>query len=323
MHKLHKSTNFLIILLACVLSFAFTTPALSGEKPIGKLTDFSGAVIIKSKGSWAPEPTLNHPLYSSDKVVTREGRATITFNDGAVVKIAHNSNLLIKEGIENKGVSGKTKTIKRRLRLILGKLSFKTGISKQKRDTIFETPTAVCALRGTAGTLSVDAKGKAYTSFIQFTEGGMAYKIGEFIAGTAPGMTTAQSDMNPAQRAALVAKAAANQAVNSKGTKQGVKSDTCHALELKAAANEVKIQAIIMLENNPDPEIIKTAKKTIEMANKAIKAAQILADEVLKEGGFHCGGPEAYRPPGNTISLVWEGGIDDTLAASEIGLTIR
>ena len=314
---MHKSTNVLIILLACVLSFALATPALSGEEPVGKLTDFSGAVIIKSKGSWAAEPTLNHPLYSSDKVVTRLGRATITFNDGAVVKIANNSNLLIKEGIENKGVSAKTKTIKRRLRLILGKLSFKTGISKQKRDTIFETPTAVCAIRGTAGTLSVDARGQAYISYILFTEGGAASTIGDFISGIAPGMSTKQSDMNPAQRAALVAKAAANQAVRSKDTKQGIKSDTCHALELKAAANEVKIQATIMLQNL-DPFIVKGAKKDIEMAEKAIKAALILEAEVLKEGGFHCGGLEAYRPPGGSRSFIWVGEVDDNQAASQI-----
>jgi hypothetical protein len=152
MHKSHKSTNFLMMLLACALIFALATPALSREEPVGKLTDFSGAVIIKSKGSWASKPSLNLPLYSSDKVVTQLGRATIVFNDGLVIKVANNSNLLIKEQVEKK-------TVKRRLRLILGKLSFKTGKSKDKRETIFETPTAVCAIRGTAGTLSVEWKG--------------------------------------------------------------------------------------------------------------------------------------------------------------------
>ena len=186
MHKLYKSTNFLIILLACVLSFALATPALSGEEPVGKLTDFSGAVIIKSKGSWAAEPTLNQLLYSSDKVVTRLGKATITFNDGLVIKVANNSNLLIKEGLENEGVSGKTKTIKRRLRLILGKLSFKTGISKQKIDTIFETPTAVCAIRGTAGTLSVEWKdgkfyGKGSSTFSDGSKYVAEFKNGKFL----------------------------------------------------------------------------------------------------------------------------------------------
>ncbi len=152
MQKSHKSTNVLIMVLACALIFALATPALSREEPVGKLTDFSGAVIIKSKGSWAAKPTLNQLLYSSDKVVTQLGRATIVFNDGLEIKVSNNSNLLIKEQVEKK-------TVKRRLRLILGKLSFKTGKSKHKRETIFETPTAVCAIRGTAGTLSVEWKG--------------------------------------------------------------------------------------------------------------------------------------------------------------------
>ena len=188
MHKSLKSTNVLIMLLTCALIFALATPALSSEEPVGKLTDFSGAVIIKSKGSWGAQPTLNQPLYSSDKVVTRLGKATITFNDGLVIKVANNSNLLIKEGLENEGVSGKTKTIKRRLRLILGKLSFKTGISKQKRDTIFETPTAVCAIRGTAGTLSVEWKdgkfhGKGTSTFADGSKYVAEFKNGKFLHG--------------------------------------------------------------------------------------------------------------------------------------------
>ena len=100
---MHKLTQSLSMLLACALIFLTATPALSAVEPIGRLTDFSGDVIIKSKGSWAAQPTLNHPLYASDKVVTRLGRATITFNDGAIVKIENNSNLLIDERVEVKG----------------------------------------------------------------------------------------------------------------------------------------------------------------------------------------------------------------------------
>ncbi len=179
MQKSHKSTNVLIMLLTCALIFALATPALSGEEPVGKLTDFSGAVIIKSKGSWAAKPTLNQPLYSSDKVVTQLGKATIVFNDGLVIKVANNSNLLIKEQVEKK-------TVKRRLRLILGKLSFKTGKSKNKRETIFETPTAVCAIRGTAGTLSVEWKGgqiqgKGTSTFADGSKYVGEFKNGKFL----------------------------------------------------------------------------------------------------------------------------------------------
>ncbi len=269
------------MVLACALIFVLAAPALSREAPVGKLTYFSGEVIIKSKGSWAGKPTINHLLYSSDKVVTRLGTATITFNDGAVVKIANNSNLLIKEQVEKgKGT--------RRLRLILGKLSFRSGISKQKRDTIFETPTGVAAIRGTAGTLSVDGD---YNSYITFTEGGIAYKVGDFIDGTAT-PNQAMADLNPAQRAAFVAKAAADQAAKASAGKDDDKA-LCYALAAEAAATEVKIAAQIMLENNPDPEVIKAVKKALKDAEKAIDDAQTLRGELVDKGA-NCG-PEAFE----------------------------
>jgi hypothetical protein len=282
MENLTKSINVLIMVLTCALIFALAAPALSREAPVGKLTYFSGAVIIKSKGSWAAKPTINLPLYSSDKVVTRVGTATITFNDGGVVKIANNSNLLIKEQVEEgKGT--------RRLRLILGKLSFRSGISKQKRDTIFETPTGVAAIRGTAGTLSVDGD---YNSYITFTEGGIAYKVGDFIDGEAKALPSWAADMNPAQRAAFVAKAAADQAAKASAGKDDDKA-LCYALAAEAAATEVKIAAQIMLENNPDPEVIKAVKKALKEAEKAIDDAQTLRGELVDKGAA-CG-PEAFE----------------------------
>jgi hypothetical protein len=281
MQNSHKSINFLIMVLTCALIFALAAPALSSDEHVGHLSYFSGTVIIKSKGSWAAKPTINLPLYSSDKVVTRVGTATITFNDGAVVKIANNSNLLIKEQVEKgKGT--------RRLRLILGKLSFRSGISKQKRDTIFETPTGVAAIRGTAGTLSVDGD---YNSYITFTEGGIAYKVGDFIDGIGPDLPSWAADMNPAQRAAFVAKAAADQAAKASAGKDDDKA-LCYALAAEAAATEVKIAAQIMLENNPDPEVIKAVKKALKEAEKAIDDAQTLRGELVDKGA-ECG-PEAF-----------------------------
>ena len=299
-HNSHKPTRFLIMLLTCTLILLSATPALSRAEPVGKLTEFSGDVIIKSKGSWAVQPTLNHPLYSSDKVVTRLGRATITFSDGAIVKVENNSNLLIEERVEVKGWFRKIKTIKRRLRLLLGKLSFKTGRSKQKRDTIFETPTAVCGIRGTAGTLSIDAEGQAY---IQFTDGGAAFTIGDFLSGIAQDVPVELADKSPAQRAVFVAKAAADQAAKaSKQAASGEISDAqaalISAIAAEATAKEVKAQATIMLENNPSPEVVKAANEAIKEADEAIKQAVELQGEAAEQGAVKPeGGPEAYEPP--------------------------
>ena len=74
----HKSFKFpwsLIILLTCASISLMSTPVLSDEGAVGVLTGFSGEVMIKSEGSWGVQPRLHLPLYSSDKVVTRLGRA--------------------------------------------------------------------------------------------------------------------------------------------------------------------------------------------------------------------------------------------------------
>jgi len=323
MHKPHKPTRFLILLVTCILIFLSATPALSREEPVGKLTDFSGDVIIKSKGSWAVQPSLNQPLYSSDKVVTRLGRATITFSDGAIVKVENNSNLLIEERVEEKGWFRKIKTVKRHLRLLLGKLSFKIGRSKQKRDTIFETPTAVCGIRGTAGTLSIDSEGQAY---IQFTDGGAAFTIGDFITGIAQDVPAELADKNPAQLAVFVAKAAADQAAKaSQQAASGEISDAQAALILaiaaEAAAKEVKAQATIMLENNPSSEVVAAANEAIKEADEAIKQAREAQEEAVEKGAVEPGEAEPYEPPtepGFDIPLEDEPPIQDTEPASPV-----
>jgi hypothetical protein len=300
MKERYKSKNVMIIPLMLTLMFAWASSPLASEGPVAKLTDFSGNIILRSQGSWTAQPKVNHPLYSSDKVVTRLGKATIVFNDGAVIHLANNSNLLIKEGSEDKGVLAKTKKVERRLRLILGKMSFSTGSSINKRATTLETPTAVCALRGTEGTLSINAKGGAYESYIKFTEGGASSTVGEFIRGEAPDMPQKLADMNPAQRAAFVAKAAADLALRSE--KKGIQN-TCGALAAEAAANEAKVQALIMIQNNPDPKVVAEAKKALEKAEQAIKDAEKLRGELLKKGAADCEEPEAYEQERLGISV--------------------
>ena len=161
---------------------SLSTPAFSADKIVARLTDFSGTVFIRGQGSWGVKPQKDLPLYSNDRVVTRVGKATITFNDGAVIEVRSNTNLQIEEREEEEGIVKKVKIVKRKLRLLLGKLLFRTRRSKKK--TILQTPTAVCGLRGTAGILSIGADGSAY---IQFTEGGIdtTYTLGEFISGVA------------------------------------------------------------------------------------------------------------------------------------------
>ena len=203
--------------------------------------------------------------------MTKTGIATITFDDGAVMEIKANSNFLIRD-TDISGVSGQVGAVKRQLRLIIGKVLFRSGRGTNVNTTL-ETTTMVCGLRGTAGTLSIDASGVTY---LQFTEGG-GDTVGNFIAGIAPDVPAEIADLNEAQRAAFVANLAAEQAkAAAEKLKSGQGTDAeaqlAAAVAAKAAAKEAKAAAEAML-NNPDESIREEAKKAIAAADAAIKEA--------------------------------------------------
>jgi len=270
--SLNVSRWSLLILLTSVFIILSSTPVFSATKSVARLTDFSGLVLIKSQGSWSLKPKKGFPLYPQDKVVTRVGKAVITFNDGAVMEVKANSNLLIDEKEEEEGLVKKVKVLKRRIRLLQGKMLFRTGKSKVKTD--LQTSTVVCGLRGTAGVLSIGADGQTY---IQFTQGG-GITIGDFISGVADDVPAELADLNPAQRAAFVADAAADQAQRAadqaaKGEIPQAQADLAQAIAKEATALEVKTQAEIML-NNPDPAVRQAAQDAITAADAKINEAK-------------------------------------------------
>jgi hypothetical protein len=211
-------------------------------------------------------------------------------------------------------------------------MMFKSGTSKT--NNILETSTMVCGLRGTAGTLSIAADG---TPYIQFTEGGASYTIGDFISGIADDVPSAIADMNPAQRAAFVAAAAASQAANAAalaaqaaGTPQAAQAqaqaayNAARAAEL--AAQEVLIQATIMAQNNPDPEVVAQANAAIAQAKRAIATAQDAQQQAISNGAVR-EAPGTYQmpevtetlpQPGFDVPVTPEPPIDETEPASPI-----
>jgi len=252
---------------------SLAVPAYAADKAIAKLTGFSGMVLIKSQGKWGVQPEKDLPLYSDDKVVTRTGVAVITFDDGAVMEIKANSNLLIRETEDAAALARGVSAVKRQVRLLMGKMFFKSGRSTSTNTTL-ETTTMVCGLRGTAGVLSIDAAGVTY---LQFSEGG-GDTIGNFIAGIAPDVPAELADLNAVQRAGFVAAAAADQANQvaeklARGEVTDADAAFAAAKAAEAAALEAKAAAEAML-NNPDPEIRKEAKRAIKEAEKAIKEAR-------------------------------------------------
>ncbi len=317
--------TFLFVMLSSI-------PAFSADEIMGRLSSFSGEVLIKSQGSWAVEPEAGLPLYSEDKVVTRIGSATITLTDGAVIELKDNSNLRIEQREETRGFLRRIKTVERKFRLLLGKMRFKTGTSSV--NNTLETPTMVCGLRGTAGTLSIGNDGQTY---IQFTDGGPSYTIGEFISGVADDVPTEIASMTDVQRAAFVAKAAADQAKNASamaqdatGTpeEQQAKAQAAYAAAKAAelAAEEVKVQASKIIESNPDPDVVEQANAAIAQADISVEEALKAQQDALNAGALPVE-PGTYRmpkvaprvePPGFEVPVEPEPDIEDTEPASEV-----
>ncbi len=276
-----------LISISFVLLFFFSIfipgLAFSQEEPIAKLTDFSGTVLINSQGNWGLKPAKDLPLYSMDKVVTRIGTATIVFNDGAVLEVKSNSNLLIQEIEKEKGVLKKIKTVERKILLFLGKLHFKTG--KAKIETRFETTKAVIGIRGTAGILSIGGDGKTY---IHFSEGGASFILGEFVRGIAKEVRVNMADQNPVQRATFVAKAAADQVrrtekkVIAKQMPQA-QLNLAKAIAKETSALEVLTYAESMLIS-PDEKVHEWARQQIVEAKETIKEAKKAQQKAIEDG---------------------------------------
>jgi hypothetical protein len=218
-----------------------------------------------------------------DKVVTRIGTASIVFNDGAVLDIKNNSNLLIREIKKEKGFIKKIKTVERNILLFIGKLHFKTG--KSNVETRFETTRAVIGIRGTAGILSIGSDGKTY---IHFSEGGASFILGEFVRGIAKEVRVDMADQNPVQRATFVAKAAADQIRRTRkkvAAKQmpPAQLDLAKAIAQETSALEVLTYAESMLVS-PDNKVLEWARQQIENAKQTIKEAKKAQRKAIADG---------------------------------------
>lgn len=65
------------------------------ELTAGKITAYTGEVLIRSRGTWKKLDKVPQYLYSADKVVTRHGRAKIVFVDGNYLLMDLESNVTI------------------------------------------------------------------------------------------------------------------------------------------------------------------------------------------------------------------------------------
>jgi hypothetical protein len=289
-YKKISKTIFLVILFGI---FFIETPGFSQEKPIARLAGFSGTVLISSRGSWDVKPAKDLHLYSMDKVVTRIGNATIIFNDGAILDIKSNSNLLIQEREKKKGL---IKIIERRILLFLGKFDFKTG--KSTVETRFETVQSVIGIKVAAGILSVGSDGQIY---VEFTEGGAKFTVGDLILGkVAEDVPTEVIDQNSIQKAAYMAHAERKRCGNAKEASKGeispAQREWICAYAMEMSSREVRTWAEALVQYNPSEDVVEWAKEIILREDISIEKAKRAQKQAVESGATR-DPMDAYTPP--------------------------
>ena len=113
---------------------------------IGDVTTFTGEVLIRINGKWSRLERVPQPIYSSDKVVTRQGRAEIGFADGGILRLDIDTNISISQTKEKKGLFSKKETVSRQVNVLVGKFWVDVKIKKGNKLR-FRTPSMVAAIK--------------------------------------------------------------------------------------------------------------------------------------------------------------------------------
>jgi hypothetical protein len=133
----------------CLFLLTATTAAAS---PIAKIAKLSGDAFLVSEGVKTALTAPGAALLNGDLVQTQEGQVDVLFNDGFRLTVHAWSTSLI-EVQEETSFFTRVKSRVRRISLMVGKIWIKS--SKSKTKSYLQTPTAVCALRGTEGYMAV------------------------------------------------------------------------------------------------------------------------------------------------------------------------
>ena len=264
------NSQFMIARLLLVLSLAVVclTSQTYGAKPIAKIASFKGTVFIHNGKTVFRIMQIGRILNEGDRVQTKQGEVRIIFNDGAVLKVSPFTNTWVQEREEKSGFwIFKSKRTVRRVTNFVGKLWFKSGVSKRKN--YLQTPTAVAGLRGSAGELGYDNK----NTHLNITEGEAETK-GKVIEGDV---------QNPGEDVAQESKV--YKSVDSAYKKIEKANSTGKGLDIAEAGVDVIVvvrESASELQKNPDESIKKEAEIAGVAADAGVSAAKtkVVVEEV-------------------------------------------
>jgi hypothetical protein len=156
-----------VLTLVVVIAVSFLLPvhqadAAQAQKvvKIGDIKSFNGAVLVRTKGVWGRLKKVPHPLFSTDKIVTKRGRAAVAFVDGGVLRVNVDSNVSIVQRTEMKGFFSKRPVTSRIINVLVGDVWFDVKVTRDRRMN-FRTPSMTAAIRGTAGQVKAGVDGKS------------------------------------------------------------------------------------------------------------------------------------------------------------------
>ena len=252
------SKRVLAGLLGSALILGTVSPVLAAQV-IGKIASFKGDVLILSGNTISKVTKVGQAVHEGDRIQTKQGNAEVKTTDGATLTVTPFSHAMIEERPETKGMLfWKKKQDVRRVTCIVGKLGFKSGKSKKKNYV--QTPTAVCALRGTHVEVGYDNK----TSYLNLLSGAVDV-VGNMVRGIfniAPGVA---SD-NSAYQAVLAAQRAIHTARQPGATRAQI---TAAKIAVQNAIREAA-QALLDI---PDSTIARQAAQTAAIATARAKQA--------------------------------------------------
>lgn len=262
-----------IFLFLAILPMVFlVTPSADASKPIAYIYSFHGEVIVQSGTEILMLTEPGFSLKDGDMIQTKQGTATINFDDGAVMRINPFSNIAIKQREEKHGfwIFKEMRPV-RRITCFVGKLWFKSGVSKRKN--FLQTPTAVCGVRGSeveSGYNNIDSLLNVIT--------GAADKLGPWLEGAFadPGAGTAFTST------VYQAIAKAHEAMERANA-------TGQAIDFAQARVEIWtaiMEAAIELQRNPDPDVSREAQvwANVAAANIAAAEAEVSVEQLVEAG---------------------------------------
>lgn len=154
-----KQRNLLIFTTVLILftGIAFYLSKIVSAAGTAKLSICSGSCSVKKKGTTAYKPVAaGTPLAAGDAVKTgAKTKAEVKFPDGSVIRMADNTNVVIK----NFSINDAAKTKSTSVNTNVGNVWAKIKKSNYKTDFKTKTPTAIAGVRSTVYRLVIDEDG--------------------------------------------------------------------------------------------------------------------------------------------------------------------